>query len=130
MMIVTICGPLMNLLLALVFGLTLRVIYQTGNTALILSSTGMELNLLGKFLNMFTLLNLGLMFFNLIPIPPLDGSKMLYGLLPFDTATRYERFMGMYGPMLLVLLIVTRATSYIVWPAVFKTFLLIVGAPY
>ena len=45
-------------------------------------------------------INLALMLFNLIPIPPLDGSKVLSALLPLRHAQAYDRFMGTFGLML------------------------------
>ena len=121
MMIVTACGPLMNLLLALAFGLPLRFILERGGLE--------EGSLVFQFLMRAVLINLSLMFFNLIPIPPLDGSKILFGLLPFNLATQYERFMGQYGMWLLILLLVTGGSSYIISPAVMHSMNLIVG-PY
>lgn len=119
MMIVTACGPLMNLLLALLFGIPLRFIIErqiwSGDS------------LLFQFFYSFMMVNLALMFFNLIPIPPLDGSKILYGLLPFSLAAQYERFMGQYGMFVLILLIVTPAASYIIVPAVTHSAMLILG---
>jgi Zn-dependent protease len=119
MMIVTACGPLMNLLLALLFGLPLRFIAERG----IWSSD----QLMYQFFYAFVWINLALMFFNLIPIPPLDGSKILYGLLPFNMAAQYERFMGQYGMWILIILLVTPGSSYIITPAVEHSIRLILG---
>ncbi|MBI1390148.1 MAG: site-2 protease family protein [bacterium] len=47
------------------------------------------------------MLNLGLAFFNLIPLFPLDGEKILVGLLPFDKAIKLESF-RQYGPSVLM----------------------------
>ena len=121
MMIVTACGPLMNLLLALVFGLTMRM--------MVAQRIFLDNELLFRFLYMFVQANLSLMFFNLIPIPPLDGSKILYGLLPIDLASKYERIMGQYGFMLIIVLLISGATQIIIGPAVDYSFKLIVG-PY
>jgi Zn-dependent protease len=49
-------------------------------------------------------INLALAIFNLLPVPPLDGSKILYGLLPY----RYEyiyQYLERYGPFVLMGLI-------------------------
>lgn len=57
-----------------------------------------------QFLVTLVLLNLGLGLFNLIPIPPLDGSKVLFSILPdraYLQLMRYER----YGMVLLLLLV-------------------------
>lgn len=119
MMIVTACGPLMNLLLALAFGIPLRFISESGVWA--------QTSLPYTFFFYFVEINLALMFFNLIPITPLDGSKILYGLLPFNLAARYERFMGQYGVLLLLILFLTPAAGFIIVPPVVHSLGLILG---
>ena len=52
------------------------------------------------------LININLAIFNLLPVPPLDGAKILYGFLPRDWADEYNDFMGRYGTILLILLII------------------------
>ena len=112
MVIVAACGPVMNLLLAIVFGIVLRVMVATNHANLLvqhnvpIGSTTTAYDLLtvpGLFLVMFVLRNLGLMFFNLIPIHPLDGSKIMGGFLPVNLSIQYDRFMGQFGPLLLML---------------------------
>ena len=119
MMIVTICGPIMNLALAILFGIPLRFMVASGNFP------GGELTL--DFFSSFVIINLGLMFFNLLPITPLDGSKILSGLLPVEYSIKYERFMAQYGMMLIGILLVTGGTSRIIAPATMYVFRLIVG---
>jgi Zn-dependent protease len=119
MMIVTACGPLMNLLLALLFGIPLRFMLSQAQFA--------PDSLVLEFFHYFVYINLSLMFFNLIPVPPLDGSKILYGLLPIDLASRYERFMGQYGMLFLMILFFTGAAGYLIVPAVAHSYNLIVG---
>ncbi|MDP4030987.1 MAG: site-2 protease family protein, partial [Candidatus Beckwithbacteria bacterium] len=52
------------------------------------------------------LISINLAIFNLLPIPPLDGAKILYGILPRDWADEYNGFMNSYGTILLILLII------------------------
>lgn len=69
------------------------------------------LSLLGKFLVPqllflfvpFISLNVGLAVFNLLPVPPLDGSKILFGLLPHHLAQEYEATTSQMGLLLLLL---------------------------
>ncbi len=133
MIIVAICGPVMNLLLAVVFGLCIRVIIALGHLQWLYTLTGrnsVETTTLGLFLEAFLSINLSLMFFNLIPVPPLDGSKVLMGLLPAGTSMRYERFMGMYGAFILIALLVSGGVSRILGPAVDQAAALLTGTPF
>jgi Zn-dependent protease len=61
------------------------------------------------------IINVGLAVFNIIPIPPLDGSKIVAGLLPIDL---YEKFMKIerYGFLILLLLIVTNVVNVVIYP--------------
>ena len=74
--IVAVAGPISNLVLAIAAAIPLRYII----------ATGMDVPLLAAVLFLFIEINLLLMVFNLIPIPPLDGSKVLYAFL--DPRTR------------------------------------------
>lgn len=83
-------GPVVNIILALLTTLALR-----GSFALGLSLSAATLS----FLSSIVLINLILAFFNLIPIPPLDGSRILTALLPYryryimDGLERYGLFL-------------------------------------
>jgi Zn-dependent protease len=74
--LVAVAGPASNLLVALVFGLLLRFHFFVSVP-----------NLISAF-QMIVVINLVLALFNLIPVPPLDGSKILFSFLPY----RYEEF--------------------------------------
>ncbi len=65
-------------------------------------------------------INLILAFFNLIPIPPLDGSHVFYYLLPPRLGAAY-RHLGMYGMMLLLLILFAfpAVTRVFLWPAMY-----------
>lgn len=86
--LVSIAGPISNLITALVLSLPLKF----GNLG-----AGIT-----EFLTTIIIVNIVLMVFNLIPIPPLDGSKVLYAILPNSVDTRQ---LETYGPILLLALV-------------------------
>ncbi|MEW6407308.1 MAG: site-2 protease family protein [Patescibacteria group bacterium] len=94
--LVSIAGPGSNLVMILVFGLILKYLYP-------LFGLG-EQNMLFQFLYTLILLNAILMTFNLIPIPPLDGSKLLFAILP-ASMTDVKIFLERYGFLILIGLI-------------------------
>lgn len=110
-------GPISNVLLALIFAFAFFLSYELSPYSVRLAfyyyaaegvtvgSPGVMFYVLRFFLACFAL-NSGLAVFNLIPIPPLDGSKILAILLPeraYAELMRYER----YGALVLMLLLVT-----------------------
>lgn len=94
-LIVAIAGPVSNIILALIFGVFIRLI--TADSAQVTS--------LVYVASLIVHTNIVLAIFNLIPVPPLDGSKILFSLLPskYDQV-RYtlERF----GFVLIILFII------------------------
>ncbi len=100
MILVAAAGPFCNLVLAVVFGLILRFL----PVSMVYDPQG-ALSLTGEMIQAFLGVNLALMFFNLIPIPPLDGSKILSNLLPFEQSVRYDRVMAQWGIMILLALV-------------------------
>ena len=97
-MMVAAAGPLSNLLLAILAAIP----FQMG--LLNLGVSGNLLPSISSFMTEFIFINLILLFFNLIPIAPLDGEKVLeYFLPPNGRATLYR--LRPYGPMILLLLV-------------------------
>ena len=94
--IVAAAGPLSNLVLAAAAALPLR--YLLANPAL-----ATDIPIVVEVLFLFVVINLVLMVFNLIPIPPLDGSKVLFALLPPRIAWQYRPVLEQYGFILLLL---------------------------
>lgn len=86
-------GPFSNLLLAILFALPIR-----------LGAEHLDIGTL-RLLFTFVQLNLALMLFNLIPIGPLDGAKVLVAFLPERQAYEFSRFQAQFGMMLLFALI-------------------------
>ncbi|UCE05920.1 MAG: site-2 protease family protein [bacterium] len=98
---VSLAGPGANLLLALLFGLACRLL---GIESLYSSEPGMMG--LVKFMIVFGLLiNIVLAVFNILPIPPLDGSKILMGLIPQRYEQQFVPFLR-YGTTILIAIIV------------------------
>lgn len=80
--IVAIAGPLSNIFLAIIFGLIIRFSATSG----ILNEAFLNLA------NFVVMINITLAIFNLIPIPPLDGSKILFAVLPYRWRELRESF--------------------------------------
>lgn len=104
MAVVALAGPLSNLAMALGWALLARigVIVQTEFISLPLIYMGIA----------GISINLVLALINLLPIPPLDGSRIVTGLLPHRLAWQYNK-LERYGFMILLLLLVTGGLGYI-----------------
>ncbi len=99
MALTALAGPVSNLLLALLLLIPARLIYTYAHYS-VFNQTALD------FLTSTAALSIGLGLFNLIPIPPLDGSKVLFAFLPerqYRLLMRYERF-GIFALWLLVAL--------------------------
>ena len=85
--IVSIAGPLMNFFLAIVLTIIYCIIYKFANVSFINSQAGFIIMLM---INIAISLNIGLGVFNLIPLPPLDGSKIIKAFLPYNARVWFE----------------------------------------
>ena len=116
-MYIALAGPISNLILALVFGTIVRF-------AAPMPLTSVAQRVLITMAEGSVIVNLGLMAFNLIPIFPLDGSRILTGLLPRLWAERY-RELDRVGPFILLGIVVLGMTtgvnlfSYVVYPVIY-----------
>lgn len=86
-------GPASNILVAVIASLILKFTLGSG------------FEFMSLVLVQLLSINLVLAVFNLIPVGPLDGAKILLALLPAETALEYEDFMSRYGIFVLALLI-------------------------
>jgi Zn-dependent protease len=96
--IVAAAGPLSNLVLAAAAAIPLR--YLIANPQL-----EVQIPLLADVLFYFVLINVVLMVFNFIPIPPLDGSKVLFAFLDRQTEYRIRPVLEQYGFFILLILL-------------------------
>ncbi|HQA06679.1 MAG TPA: site-2 protease family protein [Syntrophomonadaceae bacterium] len=109
MMLVSLAGPVMNILLALLSMIALRLVwpYQGQEWA----------NYTIMLLYPLIQINLVLAVFNLVPVPPLDGSKILAGMLS-DRGASVMYTLEQYGTLILLLLLITGVISSILGPLV------------
>ena len=108
---VALAGPLGNFILALMFALVLRLLPGM-NSAMV------------SFVGMIVYINLMLMVFNLLPIPPLDGSKVLAAFLPVKAQLKFFE-LERYG-LLIVIFFVLFASNFIT-PIIAWLFQLLTG---
>ncbi len=97
LMWISAAGPLMNMALALVSGILIRIFIASGLAS---GQAGDFTSILFQMLYFSLYINLALAFFNLLPIPPLDGSKILAGILPHSYANTLY-LIETKGPMIL-----------------------------
>jgi Zn-dependent protease len=107
--LVGLAGPLSNLLLALIFGLAIRFL---------------NFGAVEPLFAIIVYANLLLMVFNLIPVPPLDGSKILFALLP-DSMAHLKAQLERYGFFILILLLFV--IFRLIFPIISTLFTWIVG---
>ena len=108
-MLVAGAGPVSNVLLALLFTAVFFVMVRSGVTEnprhplVMIVAVGIQMNVI-------------LAIFNLVPIPPLDGSKVASYVLPGSIGDRYDRVMEPYGYIILLLLVMTGILGRLISP--------------
>lgn len=110
-LVIAAAGPVSNLALAVLAALALRLVAFGPDTVARLNLSFPLALLLTSALE----INLLLAIFNMIPVPPLDGSSILAGVLPEGLAVRLDRLRP-YGFLVLYALMLTGALSYLVGP--------------
>ncbi len=125
MAIVALAGPLSNVVMAVIAGLIFRIGLVDVNAVFSGSGSGLSVE---SVLLQFLLINLALLFFNLIPIPPLDGSKILYAILPEDLVYKL-RPLDQFGFLILfaVVFFMPQVLDVLVWQPVQTTVQLLIG---
>lgn len=89
--LIAIMGPISNLLFAFVLSLIMKFVPG--------------ISLLAPIFSLLILMNISLAIFNLVPIFPLDGEKILGGILPPDLYREFATIMSQYGTIILVLML-------------------------
>ena len=111
--IVAVAGPIMNLILAFVFTIILYLLGIFAKTFL-LTTAG---TIIAIIIQSTIIVNIGLGVFNLVPLPPLDGSKILKHFLPYNAKVWFENNTQTFYIVFLVLWI-TGTVGYIISPII------------
>ncbi|MDZ7672645.1 MAG: site-2 protease family protein [Halanaerobiales bacterium] len=110
LMLVGIAGPGSNLIMAIFFALIFRTVIFFSSVSSV-GSIGVQVSdlqyVLLRFLLLAVMVNLSLGFFNLLPIPPLDGSNILRGILPRNLEKYLNKLQGPIGMVILLILAYT-----------------------
>lgn len=115
MAFVAIAGPFSNLIMALIWAVILKLaLFSLGSAPWV----AMPLIYMGQA---GIIINLVLMILNILPIPPLDGSRVLYAIIPAKYAYQFSRIEH-YGFIIIILLLITGVLGYIIGP-IFQIFM-------
>lgn len=112
--IVSVAGPLTNLILALVLALIYGALVKFASIEFLLSNVG---NIVKLVLASAISINIGLGVFNLIPLPPLDGSKIIMPFLPYN-AKQWFRSNEQIFYIIFVAIWITGIASLIITPPI------------
>lgn len=113
-MLVSLAGPAFNVMLAIVLTIVLKLLWVFGITPDTISSSVGEI--LYYMLNIAIQFNIVFAVFNLLPLPPFDGSKVLYYFLPYK-GKQFMNSIERYSIWILIFLLWTGLYSYIILPA-------------
>ena len=116
--LVALAGPLANLLLAIIFVLLLKVLLLANGSLFQMQPYG---PIVYQLILAFVWINLLLFVFNLLPVPPLDGSHLLLGAIPDRYAGFKMGFMRYGAAALLVIVLVSYVTPYNLLPIGYLT---------
>ncbi len=106
--LVSLAGPLSNLITAIIFALIIKGLFLSAQQLFTMADYG---EYILKILVYFVWINLVLFVFNLIPLPPLDGSQILFTLLPERYRSFKEQLLRFGSTILLVLIFLNRMTD-------------------
>ena len=107
--LIALAGPTSNIILAIILSILANLL-------------GAD-NLITSIIPLMIMMNISLAIFNLVPVFPLDGEKILHGILPTELALEYSRAMHQYGTLILIMLLLpiaggTSPISALISPAI------------
>ncbi len=112
--LVSLAGPLMNIILSIIFAIIYFAIYKFTNVTFLSSTVGSVLMLL---ISATISINVGLGIFNLIPLPPLDGSKIIMPFLPYKAKQCFRNNERIFY-IIFVVIWITGIAGIIISPAI------------
>lgn len=122
----SIAGPGINIIMAISFSFLLRVVMPALEGSLPKQSWEWFAMPLALMFGFGVVINVALAILNLIPIPPLDGSRIVYWMLPDKYATVYYK-LERYGLIILILLMATNILGRIIMPIIRPIVTLLLG---
>ena len=126
MMLVGLAGPAANAILALLFSIILKIVLNSAGL-----NIDSELKIYGShpisvftevtinFIFLAIIINLSLFVFNLLPLPPLDGSKILAGFLPPRFDRYFYQLEGPLGMFIIMILAISGVLGNIIGPIIY-----------
>jgi len=108
--LVSIAGPVTNLIIAIIFALITRLLFTT---TLLITMNVRTFSILYYMFDYVIQINIILFLFNMLPLPPLDGFHVLSNIIPL----KYYRFTYMlqkYSTIILILFVATNISSYLI----------------
>jgi Zn-dependent protease len=121
MAVVAAAGPAVNLAMALIWTLVLLLVHRLIQSMPVVAEPLLLMAVAGVFVNLV------LMAINLLPVPPLDGGRVVTGLLPMAAARVYARIEP-FGMIILILLLISGVIGMILGPVVFGSIQLLPGS--
>lgn len=117
-MLVALAGPVSNLIVAVIFGIIVQIMMMQGIDSSIIMLFGLII-----------FINIILAIFNLLPIPPLDGSKILFHFLPYSMRGVRETLERHGMLILLIFIFFLSGFRLVIWPILIFLFITFTNSP-